>query len=599
MKKNLRALFIFTPLLLLSACTPDSDRRGDLWEEIDVDLPAHSTASMSNETQRKTEEIVESVLDEGNLSLPPFYQNGELSYYLPSKKLEGSIFDDDNNQAVAQAYVEAGGWDGDRGWNHVSGLLDWYEVGILEKAPYEGWSLVVLNVSCEGPCAQSDFYRFAYNQGSGEVIYLPQHSSSTESTDGWLEAFLEEKDENLALKNLKLPESVEIPNSDETVFLNSTYGRASMNFSEEDLLFEDPELGAFYSNEHSGCLRYLHLDGTVFTYVYQPDIESVITWEEGGQTNLGENYAFDKGSCGAVHACYILNNEVQKDQLKKVGQTDSGFIFYEVKDPVELNEEELYKEGVKSDANMLINRRFRIQNGIREYSEQAPIGFEAFLTQNPMLFWEDPFGRMSLIAHNDFENPAECGKPVIYLYPEQEQKITVAVENIEFTKTIPEHGPNGWTVSAQPNGTLINHSDGQEYPYLFWEGHSTEQTSINSGFTVPRNEVESFLYESLTQLGLNEKEQADFMEFWLPRMLDNKEPYFFIHFTGTHDFNKVAPLNIEPKPDTLIRIFMYYEPTFEQWGLPEQKLSTIPREGFTVIEWGGTAAWPWDPELDE
>jgi len=97
----------------------------------------------------------------------------------------------------------------------------------------------------------------------------------------------------------------------------------------------------------------------------------------------------------------------------------------------------------------------------------------------------------------------------------------------------------------------------------------------------------------LVKLGLNNKEIKDFKEFWLKRMLDNKEQYFLISFLGTNEFNKIAPLSITPAPTTLIRVFMYYHPTNSDIKLPEQKLSSVKRTGFTVIEWGGTSSKPW------
>ena len=43
-----------------------------------------------------------------------------------------------------------------------------------------------------------------------------------------------------------------------------------------------------------------------------------------------------------------------------------------------------------------------------------------------------------------------------------------------------------------------------------------------------------------------------------------------------------------PSPDTVIRVFMAYKASDEFVEIEEQKLSVPIREGFTVIEWGGT-----------
>ena len=48
------------------------------------------------------------------------------------------------------------------------------------------------------------------------------------------------------------------------------------------------------------------------------------------------------------------------------------------------------------------------------------------------------------------------------------------------------------------------------------------------------------------------------------------------------------PLEISPKPDTIIRVLMKYKPLNKKINIKEQKLDTPTRAGFTVVEWGGT-----------
>ena len=60
-------------------------------------------------------------------------------------------------------------------------------------------------------------------------------------------------------------------------------------------------------------------------------------------------------------------------------------------------------------------------------------------------------------------------KPVIYLYPEEEMEVTVKLDfDGTLTSTYPAY-EDGWTVTAQPDGTLTDES-GREYYCLFWEG---------------------------------------------------------------------------------------------------------------------------------
>ena len=60
---------------------------------------------------------------------------------------------------------------------------------------------------------------------------------------------------------------------------------------------------------------------------------------------------------------------------------------------------------------------------------------------------------------------------------------------------------------------------------------------------VEKENVHALLVEKLTLLGLNEKEQADFIEFWEPEM--QSAPYYFITFLGNREMDALAPLTID------------------------------------------------------
>ncbi|PKM49702.1 MAG: hypothetical protein CVV02_14605 [Firmicutes bacterium HGW-Firmicutes-7] len=62
--------------------------------------------------------------------------------------------------------------------------------------------------------------------------------------------------------------------------------------------------------------------------------------------------------------------------------------------------------------------------------------------------------------------------------------------------------------------------------------------------------------------------------------------YNLVYFAGD-EYSDLAELSIEPKPDTILRVFMVFKAIDELIDIKEQSLDTINREGFTVIEWGG------------
>ena len=56
----------------------------------------------------------------------------------------------------------------------------------------------------------------------------------------------------------------------------------------------------------------------------------------------------------------------------------------------------------------------------------------------------------------------------------------------------------------------------------------------------------------------------------------------------TDRYTDAAKLEIDPAPDTLIRVFMAWQASETALELPEQELTAPERTGFTAVEWGGT-----------
>ena len=121
---------------------------------------------------------------------------------------------------------------------------------------------------------------------------------------------------------------------------------------------------------------------------------------------------------------------------------------------------------------------------------------------------------------------------------------------------------------------------------LYYEGLNTKETSKNEGFVVKGEDTITFLEDKLKILGLTEREANEFIIYWLPNL--EKNEYNFIRFQTIEEINKNMPLEIKPTPDTIIRIMMEYKPLKHYKEIKGQTLTTPIREGFTVVEWGGT-----------
>lgn len=216
------------------------------------------------------------------------------------------------------------------------------------------------------------------------------------------------------------------------------------------------------------------------------------------------------------------------------------------------------------------------------------VGDQIYLTYDNV-YYDEENNRFEVdmisITESTFQpDPNACYKPVIYLYPETETEVSVKLKlDGELTCTYPAYN-NGWTVTAFPDGTLTN-AKGQVYNYLYWEGETFAQWDMTEGFCVKGEDTAEFLEDALEKLGLTRREANEFIVYWLPLMEQN--PYNIISFQNDI-YTDAAQLEVNPVPDTLIRVFMAWKAADMYVELPKQELIAPERTGFTVVEWGGT-----------
>ena len=190
-------------------------------------------------------------------------------------------------------------------------------------------------------------------------------------------------------------------------------------------------------------------------------------------------------------------------------------------------------------------------------------------------------------------------KPVVYIYPEEEQGLTMTIDvkgTLNMVYPAPERQVQteegtraSWTISAAPDGTLTDAS-GRSYPYVFWEG-PVRQDTPERGFIVAREDAVPFLEEKLGQLGLSDKEAADFITYWAPRIRANE--YTFVSFdassyTASARYSFTDEAVNQVVPDTFIRVFMTIRAADANEVVTPQVFGPTPtRSGFTAVEWGG------------
>ena len=259
---------------------------------------------------------------------------------------------------------------------------------------------------------------------------------------------------------------------------------------------------------------------------------------------------------------------------------------------------------VADDVKMYLgpDTSYRTVTTIPKYTILTELGVQDNNDNWAFINYKGQFGWIQMVNEN---GERQCivdyplaDKPVIYLYPEEETDVHVELELTEadLSTTYPKYN-NGWDVTAYPDGTLLNKADGSHHRYLFWDAVNCKtRFDLTTGFCVAGSDTESFLKEKLAYMGLNEEEMNEFIVYWLPRMEHNA--YNLISFQGDV-YTDSAKLDITPAPDSILRVFMAYVPLEEAIGIEPQQLSGFERNGFTVVEWGGSEIRKADKTIHE
>lgn len=186
-----------------------------------------------------------------------------------------------------------------------------------------------------------------------------------------------------------------------------------------------------------------------------------------------------------------------------------------------------------------------------------------------------------------YSNQFTVDKPIIYLYPEEATELTIKLGNEKLiTHSYPKY-IDGWNIIANPNGDLIDLDTGRSLYSLYYESKPvTDIVMTDEGFIVKGEDTIEFLEEKLAILGLNEREAQEFIIYWLPKLEANE--YNYIRFASQREIEANMPLDFSVEPDTLIRVWMEFKGLDTPIEINEQELVTPQREGFVVVEWGGT-----------
>lgn len=183
----------------------------------------------------------------------------------------------------------------------------------------------------------------------------------------------------------------------------------------------------------------------------------------------------------------------------------------------------------------------------------------------------------------------EC-KPVIYLYPEEETRLSIKLDPDGYlTESEPFYGEGWKDLVAYPNGELVY--QGEKFDSLHYEAMINRFKTPQQGWVVRRGDLPEFFAGILPRLGLKGKEIEDFQEYWLGRLTTS--PYFFVGLLSPEEIERIEPVDFSVEPETFIRIRFYFKDLEKPPVVDPPVLSWPPtRVGFTAVEWGGLYQTP-------
>lgn len=452
--------------------------------------------------------------------------------------------------------------------NFIHAAAKDYKIGKFVNGKYKNGEIILTLIPFEGPCFDNCNDPYYFIRQNNKIIVLGDNPYQIHSSK-----LIIEQDKHYKLPLLDAPQYIYGLASNQILKFQK---KRNEFFSEENTkkAFVHKIMGDVYFGNDNG-FHVKDFDGLDIIYTLEIDFVGkdnipAITWS-GNSQNKNEYAYTDIAGCGSSNYVSVITDKIF-DNIKidpfndftTSGKNTNGDTIYEFK-----------------DKNHPALKYFHD----KLYYGDPKMPYEEFLANHPVFFWKDPFDRLIKFQNNKFIPAAECGKPVIYLYPEKPERVSVKVEPVGgMTYSDPSY-ENGWVVDADTNSNLIEISSGKIYPYLFWEGRGGIYEQPKKGFVIEKENIHNFLIEKLAKLGLNQKETADFMEFWEPRMQGS--PYYFVTFLGNQAMDQLAPITINPKPDTIIRILMDFTPLEKPIEVEGYEIKTPKRKGFTVIEWGG------------
>jgi len=224
------------------------------------------------------------------------------------------------------------------------------------------------------------------------------------------------------------------------------------------------------------------------------------------------------------------------------------------------------------------------------------------------------------IRSRDWNKNPNCPKrltgstPTLFVYAPEKTQLTIKPDaNITYSNpplanNVTNFSSLSWQIAASPDGALSpitypdkvedprsKHRDNLEprtYSYLYYEYEPVSFTKPKNGWIIKKSNLKSFARNVISpQLKLTALEENRLVFELNHASFDLSSNCLFIGLIDQKEIDKKLPLEINPKPNTLLRYHFYVSPVSSSCSsaihcLPLPKLSPILRSDFMIIELG-------------
>ncbi len=175
-----------------------------------------------------------------------------------------------------------------------------------------------------------------------------------------------------------------------------------------------------------------------------------------------------------------------------------------------------------------------------------------------------------------------CADSPLYLYGTSGQDVSVYSTTSIYPLNTSYSPSEGYSISLGENGSFT--ANGEKLSSLKFDyTPAIKIEKPKNGYIVEKDKVQDMVEKISDQLGFNEKETADTLDFIESKAVS---PYMFISLFDDETSKKILPLIISPTPDVYRNVVFYIENLNEDPNVSYMPpvIEKIQRKGFTAVE---------------